>query len=71
MRRVVKEGEAAVKDGRARWDSIRKLQQAHSGRRPVKPSAVLKENGELTQGPEEVRMRWHQHFMKILNVPSV
>ena len=66
--RVVMEGEAAVKDGRTRWVSIRKLQQAHAGRRPTRPSAVVKENGDLTQGREEVTARWHQHFMKILNI---
>ena len=68
--RVAMEGEAAVKDGRTRWDSIRKLQQAHAGRRPTRPSAVVKENGDLTQGREEVTARWHQHFMKILNIRS-
>ena len=30
----------------------------------------LKENGELTKSPEEIRSRWHRHFTKILNIPS-
>ena len=45
--RVAREGEAAVKDERARWDSIRRLQQAHSGRRPTRLTAVVKEDGVL------------------------
>ena len=68
--RVAKEAEAAVKDGRARWDSIRRLQQTHAGRRPTKPSAVFKEDGDLAQGPSEVATRWYQHFLKVLNIPS-
>ena len=45
-----------------------KLQLAHA-RRPTRPTAVMKENGILTQGPKEVRTRWYQHFVKILNMP--
>ena len=30
---------------------------AHAGRRPTRPTAVMKENGSLTQGPEEVRAK--------------
>ena len=67
--RVAREGEAAKKDGCTRWKSIRKLQLAHAGRRPTRPTAVMKENGSLTQGPEEVRARSYQHFVKILNIP--
>lgn len=65
--RTAQEGEKAVKDGRTRWKSIRKLQMAHAGRRPSRPTAVLKEDGELTKTPEQVRSCWHRH----LNVPSV
>ena len=68
--RVAKEAEAAVKDGRARWDSMRRLQQTHAGRRPTKPSAVFKEDGDLAQGPSEVATRWYQHFLKVVNIPS-
>ena len=64
------EGEAAVKDGKTRWESVRKLQQVHAGCRPTRPSAVRKEDGELTQGPTEVLQRWHQHFRKLLNQQS-
>ena len=67
IRRVAKEGEAAVKDGRTSWESIWKLQRAHAGCRPIRPNAVIKENGELTPGPMEVLQRWHQHFSNLLN----
>ena len=70
IQKVALEGENSTKDGRTRWKSIRKLQMAHAGRKPTRPTAVLKENGELTENPEEVRARWHRHFTKILNVPS-
>ena len=68
--RVASEGEAAVKDGRARWDCIRRLQQTHAGRRPTRPTAILKEDGVLTQGEKEVAARWYQHFMKVRNIQS-
>ena len=54
--RVAKEGEAAKKDGCTRWKSIRKLQQAHAGRRPTRPT------GKFDSGSEEVRARWHQNL---------
>ena len=53
--KVATEGEEAVKDGKIRWDCIRKLQRVHGGRRPVRPSAVLNDNGQLTEGPEDTR----------------
>ena len=62
INRVSLECEAAVKDGKAHWDSIRRLQQAHGGCRPLTPSAVMKDNGELTKDPVEILDRWHQHF---------
>ena len=61
--RVVKEAEAAEKDGRTRWEKVRQLQQTHMG----KPRSVLKEDGTLTQGSEDLARRWSQHFR---NVPS-
>ena len=69
--KVAAEGEEAVKDGRTRWDCIRKLQRVHGGRRPVRPTAVLKDDGQLTKGPEEVLDHWYQHFKKVLNVQSI
>ena len=68
--RVAREGEAAVKDGKARWESIRKLQQVHAGRRAARPTSVRKEDGGLAQGPVEILDRWHQHFSKLLNQQS-
>ena len=41
----------------------------HAGRRP-RPSAVLKKDGDLTKGPDEVKSCWHRHFTKILNILS-
>lgn len=55
---IANDVEAAVKDGRTRWESIRNLQQVHAARRPDRPSSVLKEDGSLTQSPEEVTGRW-------------
>ena len=70
MCQVAQECEEAVKNGRTRWESIRKLQRSHAGRRPIRPSALNKTDGQITQGPEEVAARWQEHFMDILNVPS-
>ena len=69
--KVATEGEEAVKDGRTRWDFIRKLQRVYAGRRPVRPTAILKSDGQLTKGPGEVLERWYQHFRKVLNVQSI
>ena len=55
-----------MKDGKTRWEDIRRLQQAHAERRPIMPSAVRKEDGKLTQ----MLQRWHQHFSRILNQQS-
>ena len=62
--------EKARKDSRQRCMYVRQLQMAFRGRRPRRPAALRKENGELTTSPEEVEKRWHCHFSKILNTPS-
>ena len=62
--------EKARKDGKQRWTCIRQLQMTHAGRRPTRPTAMWKENGEVTRSPEEVKQRWHDHFNNVLNVPS-
>ena len=67
VKQIALEGEKS-KDGRTRWNSIRKLQMAHARRRPSRSTAILTEDGELS--PEEVRSRWHRHFSNILNIPS-
>jgi len=59
VNKVATEGEAARRDGQIRWGSIRRLQRAHSGCRPVKAATVLKTNSELTEGPEKVTECWH------------
>ena len=69
--KVAAEGEEAVKDGRTRRYCICKLQRVHGGRRPVRPTAVLKDDGQLTKGPEEVLDRQYLHFKKVLNVQSI
>ena len=68
--RVAREGEAAVKDGKVRWESIRKLQQVHAGCRAARLSYFSEEDGGLAQGPVEILDRWHQHFSKLLNQQS-
>ena len=62
--------EKARKDGKQRWTCTRQLQMTHAGRRPTRPTAMWKENGEVTRSPEEVKQRWHDHFNDVLNVPS-
>ena len=64
--KVSGEAEKARKDGRQRWMYVRQLQMAFRGRRPRRPAALRKENGELTTSLEEVEKRWHSHFSKIL-----
>ena len=54
IKKVASDAEAAVKDGRVRWNNIHRLQQVHGGRRLVRPTTVFKENGELTKGPSEL-----------------
>ena len=56
-KKVAVQGEEAVKDEKARWECIRRLQQTHARRRPITPSAVGKEDEELTQGQEEMLQR--------------
>ena len=65
--KVATEAQEAAQDGKTRWECIRRLQQAYAGRRPCIPSAVRKEDGELTRGPTEVLQRWHQHFSRLLD----
>ena len=68
---VASDAEAAVKDGKVRWNNIHRLQQVYGGRRPVQPTAVFKDNGELIKGPSEVSDRWFQHSKKVLNIQSL
>ena len=56
----------AKKDGRQRWQGVKQLQMTFAGRRPLRSSALLKENGEMTKSPLEVKQRWHEYFSKNL-----
>ena len=49
---------------------IKQLQMTHARRRPARPTALLKENGEMTKSPDEAVLRWDEYFNKILNIPS-
>ena len=60
----------ARNDGKQRWTCVRQLQMTYAGRRPLRSMALLKESGEMTRNPEEVKLRWHNHFTHVLNVPS-
>ena len=68
--KVIKETEHARKDGKQKWMNIRKLQMDYAGRRAAGPTRLYKRDGEMTNGPEEVKATWHQHFTKVLNIPS-
>ena len=68
--KVANEAAQAKKDGKQRWKSVRQLQMAFAGRRPTRPSAVLKVDGEVTKTPEETKQRWYEHFNSILNIHS-
>ena len=68
--KVAGNAEKAKKDGRQRQMCVRQLQIACRGRRPRTPTVLLKENGEMTASPEEVKKQWHHHFSRILTVPS-
>ena len=67
---VARKAESAKKDGRQRWKSIRQLQMGLAGRRPKRPTALLKSDGVLTSSLDEVKTTWHQHFSRVLNIPS-
>ena len=37
----------------------------------MRPTAILKNNGQLTIGPEEVLEHWYHHFRKVLSVQNI
>ena len=37
----------------------------------MRPTAILKNDGQLTKGPEEVLEHWYQHFRKVLNLQRI
>ena len=70
IRRVIREAECARRDGKQRWMSIRKLQMAYLGQRPTRPTRLCKKDGTLTNGSEEVKATWYEHFLHVLNIRS-
>ena len=67
---VAERAERARGDGCERWKCINQLRSIHHGRRSATTSAVFDEEGNLTTSPEAVRVRWHQHFQRVLNIQS-
>ena len=43
---------------------------AQVGRRPACPTRLVKRDGGMTSGPEEMKATWHEHFSRVLNIPS-
>jgi len=67
--RVIRDAEHN-RDGKLRWDCIKKLQTAFHGRRPARSIRLRKPDGNLTMGPEELKQVWYEHFSRVLNVTS-
>ena len=68
--RIACKAEIAKKNGSQRWKSVRQLQMGLAGNRPKCLTTLVKSNGDLTSSPVEVKTIWHQHFSKVLNIPS-
>ena len=47
-----------------------KLQMTHAGRRPAQLTRIYKRNIEMTNEPDEVKVTCHEHFNRVLNIPS-
>ena len=67
---VAERAERARGDGCERWKCINQLRSIHLGRRSATTSAVFDEEGNLNTSPEAVRLRWHQHIHRVLNIQS-
>ena len=50
------------RDGKLRWDCIKKLQAAFHGRQPARSVRLRKQDGSLSTGPEELKQLWYGHF---------
>jgi hypothetical protein len=70
IRNVIRDVELNNKDGKQKWKCIRKLQLAYAGRKPIRPAKFYKQDGSMTETPEEVQKVWVEHFTKVLNVTS-
>ena len=53
------------RDGKLRWDCIKKLLAAFHGRQPAHS---VRQDG--TTGPEELKQLWYGYFSQVLNVTS-
>ena len=56
--------------GEVYWESMKKLQVVYRGRKPVKVSTIVDENGCTLTNHSDVCARWQHHFLNVLNVPS-
>ena len=52
------------------WKSIKQLQQAFVGLKPVVAKPVRNEAGEVCGMPQECQARWKRHFEGGLNMTS-
>ena len=68
---IAQEAEKAERDGCVRWKCIKKLQVVDRGRRPKTLSSVRNREGQLADNPAELRDCWHDHFSRVLNIPSL
>jgi len=68
IQKVASDADAAVKDGKVRWNNIHRLQRVYGGYRPLRPTVVYRDDEELMREPSEVSNCWLQHFKKVLNI---
>ena len=62
--------ELKMSRSRSAWKSIRQLQQARWGLRPVTPRALKNEDGTPCKSADECNERRKRHFEKVLNIVS-
>ena len=52
------------------WRSIRDIQRERRGLVPVRMAAVMDEEENAYNTPEQQQQRWRRHFAKLLNIQS-
>ena len=67
---VAQEAEKAARDRCVRWKCIEKLQVLDRSRRPKTMSSVRNREGQLVDNLAELKACCHDHFNRILNIPS-
>ena len=67
--RVIRDAEHN-RDGKLRWDCIKKLQAAFHERQPARSVRLRKQDGNFTTRPDDLKQLWYKHFSKVLNVTS-